>query len=246
MTCQELRDYFQLDERDQTGATLDSTDLAEHIDRCHECCRLVEAQKELLTALDRMRGSAPPIPASLDSAVLTNYRKYVSGQLSCVGPVLLGRRRALATLGWAAVAFAVMVAYAGMVLFLPGERLPAWNDRQRVAQAPKLSQTPTTANGALAPAQRLAPKAPKSRLRPVRRTSESAAVVAQDQPLPTGFRSLMYCDELTCAGAMEVIRVQLPTPILRLPSAPARANALVSADVLVGPDGIARGIRVVE
>jgi hypothetical protein len=55
----------------------------------------------------------------------------------------------------------------------------------------------------------------------------------------------MYCDELSCGGAMDVIRVQLPASTAAL--APALSSGgPVFADVLVGSDGIARGIRVVE
>lgn len=68
----------------------------------------------------------------------------------------------------------------------------------------------------------------------------------QDNPLPTGFQSLMYCDQLSCAGAMDVIRVQLASPVLGVSSVSPKASNFVSADVLVGSDGIARGIRVVE
>ncbi len=45
---------------------------------------------------------------------------------------------------------------------------------------------------------------------------------------------------------MEVIRVQLPSSVTGLAAASTSANGAVFADVLVGPDGIARGIRIVE
>jgi hypothetical protein len=45
---------------------------------------------------------------------------------------------------------------------------------------------------------------------------------------------------------MEIIRVQLPSPVMGLTPTSARMGGAVSADILVGPDGIARGIRVVE
>lgn len=56
----------------------------------------------------------------------------------------------------------------------------------------------------------------------------------------------MYCDELSCGGVMELIRVQLPSSGIEPGSASAPAKAPVIADVLVGPDGIARGIRIVQ
>jgi hypothetical protein len=56
----------------------------------------------------------------------------------------------------------------------------------------------------------------------------------------------MYCDELSCAGAMDVIRVEVPAEALRVPQRERSGNEPVEADVLVGPDGVARGIRLVQ
>jgi hypothetical protein len=53
----------------------------------------------------------------------------------------------------------------------------------------------------------------------------------------------MYCDEMTCTGAFEVIRVEISPA----PGHPAdNAASPVMAEVLVGADGIARGIRIVQ
>jgi hypothetical protein len=57
----------------------------------------------------------------------------------------------------------------------------------------------------------------------------------------------MYCDELSCPQDMEMIRVQLPSSAMpRQVSGFMQTNGSVTADVLVGPDGIARGIRLEE
>ena len=55
----------------------------------------------------------------------------------------------------------------------------------------------------------------------------------------------MYCDELSCDGGMEVVRVQLPSLAAGFMSVPTAGNRVVTADVLVGADGFARGIRIV-
>jgi 2-polyprenyl-6-methoxyphenol hydroxylase-like FAD-dependent oxidoreductase len=65
-------------------------------------------------------------------------------------------------------------------------------------------------------------------------------------PVPEGFRSLMYCDELSCGGAMDVVRIQLQPSDVGLIAAAQQNSNVVSADVLVGADGIARGIRIVR
>jgi len=67
-----------------------------------------------------------------------------------------------------------------------------------------------------------------------------------EESFPTRFQGLMYCDPLSCPGAMDVIRVELPPPVLESGGAGPKARGIVFADVLVGADGIARGIHVVE
>jgi hypothetical protein len=65
--------------------------------------------------------------------------------------------------------------------------------------------------------------------------------------MPEGFRSLMYCDALSCPGDMDMIRVQLPASAMaRQVPGFIQTSGSVTADVLVGPDGIARGIRLEE
>ena len=85
-------------------------------------------------------------------------------------------------------------------------------------------------------------------IRPVREpvTQAMQTVAEIDENLPAKFQSLMYCDQISCPGAMEVIRMQFPPPLLGLAPRSGAANGLISADVLVGQDGIARGIRVIE
>ena len=155
------------------------------------------------------------------------------------------RINARGALGWAAaVGFTVVVVYGGMLLSIPRQHV--WVDRQVTARQPMSPQVPTTANTETAMAQKITRKAPKSLAGSVKRENDAASLAKRDNSFPTRFQSLMYCDQISCPGAMEVIRVQLPSPVLGLTPASARANGAVSADVLVGPDGIARGIRVVE
>ena len=45
---------------------------------------------------------------------------------------------------------------------------------------------------------------------------------------------------------MQLIRVQLPSSATAFESVPASPDGAIYADVLVGSDGIARGIRVVQ
>jgi hypothetical protein len=56
----------------------------------------------------------------------------------------------------------------------------------------------------------------------------------------------MYCDEISCGGTMEIIRMRLPAWGADDAPPSTETNGTVLADVLVGADGIARGIRIVQ
>jgi hypothetical protein len=79
-----------------------------------------------------------------------------------------------------------------------------------------------------------------------RRTGAPVSPSRAASPQPDGFSSLMYCDPLSCPEAMEIIRVQLPTSGTGPARGPASTYGMVVAEVIVGSDGIARGIRIVE
>ncbi|PSH05704.1 MAG: hypothetical protein CXZ00_00760 [Acidobacteria bacterium] len=59
-----------------------------------------------------------------------------------------------------------------------------------------------------------------------------------------GYSNLMYCDPLTCSGPMQVVRIKVPVGRVRPNLGQSIGNAFVNADVVVGPDGVARAIRV--
>ncbi|HWY02546.1 MAG TPA: hypothetical protein VNX60_02665 [Candidatus Acidoferrum sp.] len=245
MTCQELHNYFEGNLCVDTNRLLEVA-LAEHIAACLLCNRFVKEQKELEEHLRIARNSAPPIPASLDNAVLANYRSFVFDQSRLAKSTPLARRiNPRAALGWAAaVAFALVVAYGGALLVIPRQHVEV--RRQYTVRQSTAPQAQATANKETAPAQIVTRKAPKPYGDSGKRANNRALPAEGDYSFPTRFQSLMYCDQISCSDTMDVIRVQLPSPVMGITPASARMGRVVSADVLVGPDGIARGIRVVE
>lgn len=232
MTCQELRLYFgdPLRRDDELRPEL------EHLAHCAECARFVEAQRELGNNLRLARESAPAFPATLDAAVLANYRRHIAGQPNPV--IAASRKRSFAILRWSAVAaaFAVMA----VLLYLATQKKAETIAQPQVSQPVVPAESPTVAKPIPAAQPKVAHAArPKLRHKPA-----SSAVAEVRNPLPPGFHSLMYCDELSCGDLMELIRVQLPPTAF--PFGGSNGAQPISADVLVGPDGIARGIRVVE
>jgi hypothetical protein len=247
MTCRRLRRYFE----DSLGVNADvqaiPAEVVEHLKSCSTCTHFIEAQTQLGANLRLLRNFPPPILTSLDVAVLANYRTWMSQRRSSVKSVPLRKRISpLTALAWAAaVSFAIIVACGATALFWPPVRVLTSREQQRAAPTPKPSQLPVKSedNAALEK-----PVSNKTEAHPhsVKRGRTSATVAQERDLLPPGFRTLMYCDQLSCSGDMQVIRVQVPSRALGLLSASAQGNDVISADVLVGSDGIARGIRIAE
>ncbi len=237
MTCHELRVYFD----DPLRMDSEHPGAVEHLAQCAECARFVEARCELGAGLRLLGESSAEPSAALEAAVLANYRRQVTGHLS----VARSRRGRFTAVCWTAAAAATLALVAAL-LFHPARTveishvemdspLPA-SGAQPVTSTKTTNRVPWT-NTASSPKSGLL-SAKRSRRAPQLETAKNLA--SED------FRSLMYCDPLSCGGAMQLIRVQLPSSAAAFESVPASADGAIYADVLVGSDGIARGIRVVQ
>jgi hypothetical protein len=252
MTCQEFRSYLEY--RQLAGAQIDSV-AAGHASNCEICAGIMEEQRELASSLHLVRESVPQLPASLNAAILANYRSYAAHKVHSPRPARSRRRVSLfAAFAWtAAVAAGLIIAAAELRLFLPSEDAPiatvpsTTSQIQATAMAGPPPSEPRLSISKLASATGAKPKRKLSATARQVAGNESSTIAATraSEALPIGFRSLMYCDALSCGGPMEMIRVQLPSSVGLAP-AWAQSNQVVYADVLVGPDGIARGIRIVQ
>jgi hypothetical protein len=111
--------------------------------------------------------------------------------------------------------------------------LALWIQTEPVVQRPTmaLAQTPVRAAQPQPPAADLAP------------VSERGAEVA------INFYPLPDADELPPIESATIVRVQLPMSSLRLMGLPVsedRAAEFIQADMLLGQDGLARGVRFVQ
>jgi len=253
MTCKELRWYLEDHLRDAEVRCARSV-AAEHAAKCPDCSRFVAEQRELGRSLREIRESAGPVPQSVEISVLLNYRRHMADQ---------GARYRAATRKFSPRFAWGMAALAAALLVIAGSQLLR-SRHSRTSMTVRATTTQTNATSVTG-----APKNPISGVRPSslpeqeRRTKSKLATVKRAHPLapgrvaslpvrsvrslPEGFRSLMYCDELSCPPDMEMIRVQLPSSAMpRHVSSFIQTSGSVTADVLVGPDGIARGIRFEE
>ncbi len=59
-----------------------------------------------------------------------------------------------------------------------------------------------------------------------------------------GYSNLMYCDPVVCSGPMQVVHIKVPVGQAKPSPGQRVGNGFVNAEVVVGPDGVARAIRV--
>jgi hypothetical protein len=247
MNCQELQSYFESHSHMDAGVQL-ASDVAEHIAVCAECCRLVEGQKELDASLRLMRESAPPVPASLDATVLANYRRRATVSQTSEGPSRWGAGFVSWRLGAVAVTLLILATIFSLRKSSVTTKTGPPTHPPVVARMPQPAP-PEGARPEVVRKNTVAAQRPERKKLDVDATTQTSAAVSPDRlddTFPDGFRSLMYCDELSCDGGMEVLRVQLPSPAAGFMPASASGGRVVSADVLVGADGFARGIRIVH
>jgi hypothetical protein len=235
MTCHELRLYFEDPSRTDDKFPRE----AEHLAHCTECARFVEARRKVGSELRLVRESVPEPSEALDTAVLANYRRRIAGDPTYVR----SRTRRLTAVCWTTAAAAVL-ALAGALLH-PARRLERSKSNIELAQRP-ITETSAFERRANSVPWTNTASAPKTRQRSARQPRRDPQVATTKSPASEDFRSLMYCDALSCGGAMQLIRVQLPSSAAAFEPAAAAPYGAIYADVLVGSDGIARGIRVVQ
>lgn len=238
MNCKQVLSYLREHPGGDLTSRIQNTEISSHLATCSECALVVKGQQQLTGALLSIRNLDCRPPAALDEAVLANYRRQVS-ELEKTNVVSVWRFRPLAVFAWSAVAIALV--FAAILFFSPRRGVT------RITATPtELATEPAVLAGT--PAQRAKAPTKDVAIRKKNRGGSRRVARSSEPQLPQeAFRGLMYCDELSCSDAMQMIRLQLPASIVTRPmSGSASANGVVTADVLVGPDGIARGIRIEE
>ena len=206
-----------------------STTLLEHARRCEHCDRLVEHElklKLMFTELAEQTRAAEP---------RAQVKRNLLAELEAMRPLTAAR------FGWVPRFALAAVVVACLVLAFVLVRHA--KDRNNVAHAPvpqpaPAVKAPVTEKAVPVEAPVVASiktKAPKVTARP-----KQAAV-----PVETAndFYPTVMCDSITCAGPAVTVRVEMPASPL---SARRNSGGRVMADLLVGEDGVVRGVRLLQ
>lgn len=240
MTCEDLQKYIEENFRFADSNVWSDSSIAAHVAACAGCRHFLKERQSLVKNLQLVRDSIGSLPESLDAAVLAGYRLFVAereetARLRKPYFPLIARWGVVAALALTVAVTALFVhRKLNRLIVVPSPVRPSMTIPAVTAQTP-------TVRPQIREARRFVPPTRKHSVSPEARSVREVA------PIPDDFRGLMYCDELSCNGAMDMIRVQLPPSMIARPSAPfRRTSGPVNADVLIGPDGIARGIRIEE
>jgi hypothetical protein len=206
-----------------------------HAQDCSRCARQLHQARELTVSLQALARADRNLqaPAYSEVRLLEAFRAQ------------RGRRRPQAWAGWMAAAAALILA-AGAGLRWP----PASSSARRAPERAAVSVSAPPSSPAQLPPALTAP--PPSRSAPVSPSGLHAAgtgkAVAADGPAEelADFIPLPYVDQDAPLGSGEVVRIRLSEADLGLLGLPVSEDAggrSLTADVVIGEDGVARAIR---
>lgn len=206
--------------------------LREHVETCAECRRRLANERMLSAGLAAM-AREPGVPSpEVRSALMAEFRRERK-----VVPI---RRPVMKWVAIAAVAAAVVIA---MVMAKGRTKESPAPPPVQVVKAP--GPVPVIAPQVQAPVQ--------ARVRPVlhpRRRPVAPPVQVDDAPeVATDFFEIPYVEPLRPEQRADVFRMQVPRASMAafgLPVTGGRLDSRVTADVLMGEDGVVRAVRFIR
>jgi hypothetical protein len=207
-----------------------------HAGSCAGCGQILDSERTLTEALQSLAAKSSEVPdPRVEIALRSEFRQHAATKL-----VRTRGRRVLAGIGIAA-------AVAAFSILVWTKKTPEVHPPQPVAKAsinpvrevPLRPAVPIAA----APAESLHP-ATRHVSRSARNHSKPRSEAAPEAA--TSFFRIPYSDPVLPTEQLEVLRVQVPRAAMirfGLPVDPSRLDSHVSADLVVGQDGVPRAIR---
>lgn len=239
--CDEVREILVAVARAETVSAPGQRFLREHVEACPDCRRRLANERMLTAGLASMAselGGAPS--AAVRTALLAEFRRQ-----QVVVPIRRSRRQMMKWVGIAAVAAALLLA-----VFM------TWGRRPETVVAPvkiPVAVVPITPP-VIGPAIAVKTGTPTTRVRrrsaalPKRRPTSAPQV--QDAPeVATDFIEIPYAEPLRPEQRADVFRIQMPRANMAafgLPVTGGRLDSRITADVLMGEDGVVRAVRFIR
>jgi hypothetical protein len=261
MTCREFMETAELLTPSQLlRLPAQEEPLAAHASECGSCREWLESHRTLGNALHALSSETAKQQAGpqVEQAVLQAFRNH-----DFAPPVVVMPRRATSSLwtlsrvfeygAYAAVAAALIVGVflgARLLRDSQGKTTPT---RASVAATPTSGsikattdvQSGTTERPVVAATDKLAASVDvKNPAAAVKRSEPAQTTTATSTRESAGYVPLMLCDPLICSGDEQVVRMELP--VMGSASADGSSGQTVVADVVIGEDGLVRGMRIVN
>jgi hypothetical protein len=229
--CEEIRELLVAVARRETVSASAERFLREHLEICAQCRRRLVNEQMVTRGLTSISSAGMPTPPpAVKAALLAAFRKQ-----QVVVPI---RRQLVKWVAIAAVAAALVV-----VVLVSREPGPAKVVVPVVtAPAPVIAPVLTAENKP--PVQ--AKAHPTSRRRVVKAPPKA---VEEPAEVATDFFEIPYVEPLRPEQRADVFRMQMPRASMAafgLPVTGGRLDSRVTADVLMGEDGVARAIRFIR
>jgi hypothetical protein len=238
--CEEVREILVAVARGEVVSAPGQRFLREHVEACAQCRGRLANERTLSAGLSAMAAAQADTPSgAVRTALLAEFRRQ-----HVVVPIRPPVWKLLRWIPVAAVAAALLLA-----VFMAKER------RQGKVVAPVQVQVKTEPPPAFAPVVAAATGPAKAHpARPhVRRRVVAAPVPARQVEEPaevaTDFFEIPYAEPLRPEERADVFRIQMPRAGMAafgLPVSGGRLDVRITADVLMGEDGVARAIRFIR
>lgn len=228
-----------IEDLERPGAVDDNTReaLLTHAEACLACARRLDDVRKLSAALralgrtDESKRAGEHLEAELRAAFRVQAR---------------WRSRRSRLRWWMAAAAVVALALAAGI----GWRGARERSRGQAAKPPGFAPSAVSGASQASPAAKPSRPPEKRTVQPERSVPRGPVLLAREQPEElTGFLPLPYADPQAPLGSGEVVRIRLSESSLALLGVPVSEGAAlrpITADVVVGEDGVARAIRFVS
>ena len=246
--CEEVRAILIAVARGENVSPPGTRFLREHVETCGACRRRLANERMLTAGLSALAAATPATPpASIKAAMIAEFRGTGDRFSSPVNRGLW--QRFAGVRAWslaAAVAAALLLAF-----FLPRWRRQETPVRQAEVPVvavlkPRVVKPPVVELPATPPAviagSKAAHKAP-------RRAKPQPAPVDDPPEVATDFIEIPYVEPLRPDQRADVFRVQMPRAnmaVFGLPVVGGRLDSRITADVLMGEDGVVRAVRFIR
>jgi len=246
MNCREFEKVVLDLMRNQSGDAAVREQALEHTKSCPGCGARFAEEQALRVGIHAVIAdlSATEAPAGMESLLLAAFRQQ-NATLPTVTPISAGRWR---WNGWriGSIAAGVLLLISVLTMFWQRSHLPH-NETTGLPQ-PVRTFTPQQPASTIEDNHQVALQSESPQ--PRRRVRRAARDNSGEAEMATKFFPLFGSeDDLSALESVRLVRVELPSSALidvGLAVNPERTNVPVKADVVLGPDGLARAIRFIR